>query len=189
MAGKSRLDGAASQVYETCYGSKCDQPARKAVVLTSIDQKGSDVDIVPLCHNCAKKATKNAKERGLSSPRSTRLTKKVAQDFRQNNAQYGSDTKPINPNKYDIQKSKGLKVHTKGQPNLGKGPEAMTRAHTIMINQLDPERAMPINAVDSDTPIGRAYRARNLEVAKRRRTPEQRKAIIDEARKGGRLYE
>lgn len=189
MAGKSMLDGAASKTYSSCYGDKCDAPARKAVVLTSMSEEGADSHIVPLCKGCESKAKKNAESRGLAVPHSTRLTKSIAQNLRDMDSPSGK-AKPINPHKANKERLEGKRpVNSSRKHLVGQAPESMTKAHTININRLDPERAMPISAVDSDTPIGQAYRARHTEVAKRRRTPAQREAIINEARKGGKMYE
>jgi hypothetical protein len=184
MAGKSQLDGAASKTYSSCHGTGCESPARKAVMLTSIDEQGSEAHIVPLCKNCETKAHKNAAKRGLAAPQSTRLTKQMAQNLRG----MDGDTRPINPHKANKERLQGKRpVNSSRKHLVGQAPESMTKAHTIKINQLDPERAMPISAVDSDTPIGRAYRDRHMEVAKRRRTPQQRAEIINQAIKG--VYE
>jgi len=187
MARKSILDGGASQTYSACHGPNCEAPARKAVMLTQIDEHGSNVNVVPLCKNCETKAHKNAATRGLAAPRSTRLTKKVAQDIRDDESVTGK-SKPINPHKANRERLQGKRPVNSSRPHLvGQAPESMTKAHTIKINQLDPERAMPISAVDSDTPIGRAYRDRHTEVANRRRTPKERTEIVNQAIKG--IYE
>jgi hypothetical protein len=187
MARKSILDGGASQSYSTCHGDKCEAPARKAVVLTSMSESGADSHVVPLCKNCETKAKSNATSRGLAAPHSTRLTKSIAQNLRDMDSDSGK-AKPINPHKGNKERLQGKRPVNSSRPHLvGKAPESMTKAHTIKINQLDPERAMPISAVDSDTPIGRAYRDRHMEIAKRRRTPKERTEIVDQARKG--IYE
>ena len=184
MARKSILDGGASQSYSACHGNNCEAPARKAVMLTSFDETGGQANIVPLCKNCETKAHKNAATRGLAKPQSTRLIKKMAQNLRA----MDGDTRPINPHKGNKERLQGKRPVNSSRPHLiGQGPEAMTRFHTTRINQLDPERAMPISSVDSDTPIGRAYRDRHMEIAKRRRTPKERTEIVDQARKG--IYE
>jgi len=187
MAGKSMLDGAASKTYSSCHGPKCEAPARKAVMLTSIDENGSQANIVPLCKKCETKAHKNAAARGLAAPQSTRLTKQMAQHIRDMDSPTGKAA-PINPHKGNKERLQGKRpVNSSRKHLVGQAPESMTKAHTIKINQLDPERSMPISAVDSDTPIGRAYRDRHTEVAKRRRTPQQRAEIINQAIKG--VYE
>ena len=190
MARKSILNGGASQTYSACYGPECNAPARKAVMLTQIDEHGSKVNVVPLCKNCETKAHKNAATRGLAAPKSVRFTKKIAEDFNEDNAVMGvtRNARAINPHKANKERLQGKRPVNSKRPNLiGQGPEAMTRFHTTRINQLDPERATPINAVDSDTPIGRAYRDRNAEIAKRRRTPKERTEIVNQAIKG--IYE
>lgn len=184
MARKSILNGGASQTYSSCHGTGCEAPARKAVVLTSLDENGSQANVVPLCKNCETKAHKNAETRGLATPVSKRLTKKIAQSLRA----VDGDTRAINPHKANRERLQGKRPVNSSRPHLvGQAPESMTKAHTIKINQLDPERAMPINAVDSDTPIGRAYRDRHTEVANRRRTPKERTEIVNQAIKG--IYE
>lgn len=187
MAGKSILDGRASQAYESCHADQCERVATKAVALTLVNEHGADVEIVPLCKSCHKTAQKNAQIRGLAEPRATRLTKSVAQAMRDQD----SPTKkaaPINPHKGNAQRLRGERPVNSSRPHLvGKAPESMTRNHTININRLDPERSIGANVGvfdKSDNPIVQAFEARHREVANRRRTPEQKEDIINEARKG-----
>jgi len=192
MARKSILDGGASQTYSACYGRDCEAPARKAVMLTEINEHGSQVNVVPLCKNCETKAHKNAATRGLAAPKSVRFTKKIAEDFNEENAVMGvtRNARAINPHKANKERLQGKRPVNSKRPNLiGQGPEAETRFHTTRINQLDPERAMPVSAVGSKTPLGRAYRVRHMGIAKRRRTPKEQENLINEARKGGKMYE
>jgi len=189
MAGKSQLDGAASKVYESCYGDKCDAPARKAVVISSFNEHGANDEIVPLCKSCESKAKKNAAARGLAEPKSTRLTKSLAQSYR---AMHG-DTEPINPHKANAERLRGERPYNSSRPHkAGQAPESMTRAWTIKINQQDPGKPggpQPTPRAfqgdfEKDHPLVEAYQARHLEVANRRRTAEQKAAILEEARKG-----
>lgn len=187
MAGKSILDGRASQAYESCHGPRCERVATKAVALTSVNEHGADVEIVPLCKSCHKTAQKNAQIRGLAEPRATRLTKSVAQAWRDQDSPKGRAA-PINPHKSTVERLRGERLVNSSRPHLvGKAPESMTRAHTININRLDPEHAMGLNIGvfdKSDNPIVQAFQGRHHDAANRRRTPEQKEDIINEVRKG-----
>jgi hypothetical protein len=185
MAGKSVLAGAASKAYGTCHGPKCGRIATKAVALTSVSEKGSDVEVVPLCKDCHKTAQKNAQVRGLAAPRGVRLTKSVAQDMRDQD----SPTKkaaPINPHKADRERLRGERQVSPIQPHLvGKAPESMARVNTIKINQLDQEHAFGLYPAifdkSDDHPLFSAYNQRHHEVSGRKFTREKRENILSEA--------
>jgi hypothetical protein len=167
MARKSVLDGGASQVYESCYADNCDNPASKAVVITNFNTEGATHDIAPLCNGCAKKAKDNAPKRGLPTPHQARLTKARAQDFREMEGR----SRVINPKKTGSWTS----------------PEKIMEVHESRIELADREHAMganPTASSDTSTSLGRAYRDRHMTNVNRRRTPQQREAILGEALKG-----
>lgn len=116
MAGKSILDGRASQVYSSCLADGCEEPARK---MTSFSGLG-ELRVVPKPNKDAKAAPasrepydphtihfaplcrKHAERAGSKGARSVNLTKKVAETWRQGEANISAIEPadvPLNPRK------------------------------------------------------------------------------------------
>lgn len=184
MARKSIINGGASQVYEACQGDNCTAPARKATIITSMDETGFQHHVVPLCKNCADTVHKNAKTRGLPTPKTVRLTKDVAQKRRAADPS-AKFVKHSDNNSLVFRKTEGDKKPINPRKNTASwdSPDRIVEFFNARIKAADPFKTagVPGNSeavTDTSTAIGRAYNERAKHTLKEKRTPKEREAIL-----------